>query len=265
MKCDDGNRWPFWRHLVEDFERMAAGEEVFARDADGTVFTFALLYCKSDEQERCDTFGLAHFSAVSEICSECLCNRSCRPYTDLRECASWRMTEEMDFETYALRHRRPAHPLASSAFFCHRGFFVLDLMHLVDCRGVAALTYGGALMYLLSDPRLGSDRADRLQLINDRRAEHYTRRPNVGALPTIHLSNLQNQQWGELHGRAFRAAIMRHASPLFRERVGNYCTGSTARDVLLRSVVGRLDDVYTVLYSSGMWLDDAALRTLRAH
>jgi hypothetical protein len=172
----------------------------------------------------------------------------------------------MSFDTYKSRIRdEPTHPLVGSVFFCHRGFFVLDLMHLVDCRGIAALTYGGALLHLLADPRAGRNREERLRVINDERQAHYKNRANVGALPKILIASVARDGWGDLTGRAYKAAVTRNASPFFRELVVKWCTSETRVDVCLRSVVSRLDDVYQLLYSQGLFLDDVSQVALRAH
>ena len=250
----------FWEHLISDFTALGSGIT-----CGGSSWSFALLFCKTDEEARCNDFGFPHFASATEVCSECLGNRTTRPFTDLRESASWRPSERMDFTTYKMRVRQPPHPLCDSPFFCHRAFFVLDLMHLADCKGVAALTFGGVLMYLLADGRLGPNKAARLDLVNTDRAEHYKSRPGVATLPKILTHNITSSGWGDLHGPAYKAAVTRQASPCFRALVHKFCTSNSASDCCLRSVVARLDDVYTLLYSSGAFLSDTSLRTLRAH
>ena len=72
-----------WSRLVEDFLALGSGNlhgVPLARDADGTVRTFALLSAKSD-------FGSAHSAARDEVSSECLA------FTDMRETATWRLGE----------------------------------------------------------------------------------------------------------------------------------------------------------------------------
>ena len=85
-----------------------------ARDVDGTVWSFALLFVKGDEEVRSNEYGLAHFGARDEVCSECLSGRTDRVFTDLRDTAGWMPTARMDFETYRNRIRRPHHPLIDS-------------------------------------------------------------------------------------------------------------------------------------------------------
>lgn len=268
IKGEGGRIDTFWAHLISDFTALGCGKVggcEIARDAEGNLWRFALLYCKSDEEARCNDFGFAHFSAAAEICSECLANRTNRPFTDLRESAAWRPSENMDFATYKMRVRVPPHPLCDSAFFCHRNFFVLDFMHLADCKGVAALTFGGVLMHLLRDARLGQSKAARLDRINAERQAHYNQRPGVATLPRIMMGNVVQAGWGDLHGPAYKAANTRQASPFFRELVHKFCVSGSPCDQCLRSVVASLDNVYAVLYSAGAFLTQDSMETLRAH
>ena len=91
-------------------------------------------------------------------------------------------------------------------------------MHLLDAHGVAALVYGGALQWLLADIRLGRNKAARLDLINRERGSHYADRPGVSKLPAIREDNVTaSDNWGNLHGQVFKAAIMRNAAPFFSD------------------------------------------------
>ena len=255
-----------WEHVIEDFLAMRTGVvdgNEIARDSSGTLWEFAFLFMLQDEDVRCNEFGLTHYSGAHEVCSECMANRTGRPFTDLRPCACWRPSERMTFLTYRERLRVPLHPLAASPFFCHRWFFSLDLMHLMDCKGSAALTYGGIIAFLLQDDRLGTNRLERLATINDRRLLHYARRPGVSRLPKIFLSNVTADGWADLHGPAFKAAITRQAAPFFDELVCQYCASDEPADVLLRSVAGNLNSIYRVLYAAPLFPSDADLRELR--
>ena len=102
---------------------------------------FVLLVAKMDEEARCNEFGRAHYSADMP-CSECLCDRNDRPFTDLSAGAAWRETERLPWEACKARARVPWHPLVVSHFCCSRYTFFLDLMHVMDCKGVAASVWG---------------------------------------------------------------------------------------------------------------------------
>ena len=157
--------------------------------------------------------------------------------------------------------REPHHPLTDHAFFCHRYFFPIDMMHLLECKGVSGLVFGSVLLWLTRDSRLGGNRDERLAAINTLRLLHYRARPGEVVLPKIYLSNITRDGWGNLSGPAYKAAITRHAAPFFRELVCRYCVGTRATDVCMRSIVVALDDMYTLLYQAPMFLtDDQELR-----
>ena len=110
-----------------------------------------------------DTVGLSDYG-TAEPCSECMCNRSTRPYTDLRDDAAWKPTEMMPLALCVARIRFD-HPLILSLFLlvC---FYSLDIMHKVDCNGVAALCDGGLLFVLVRLRALGPNQPSRLQVVN---------------------------------------------------------------------------------------------------
>ena len=83
----------------------------------------------------------------------------------------------MAFVLYQQRLRQPLHPLAASHYFCARWFFFLDLMHLMDCKGVTAIVAGSVLGILVRRPALGANKAARLVAINQYRADWYTAHP----------------------------------------------------------------------------------------
>ena len=170
----------------------------------------------------------------------------------------------MDFAAFRLRVRTPLHPLASSPLFCHRHFFILDIMHMVDCSGVAGLVYGGVLHSLLGDIRLGASRAARLRAIDTDRLAHYSARPGVPRLPKIWWKNVLLDGWANLHEQIFKAAIMRSAAPFFSELVHRYFTSDSVEDVCLRGVVASLVEMYDILWSGPRFLLPPAMVQLRA-
>lgn len=255
-----------WRHLLDDLEALATGVvsgQPVVHDARGTVWRFALLYVKCDEEVRCNEFGLAHYSAADNVCSECFANRRATPFTDLRDNATWRQTEQMDLDTYKNRIRAPHHPLVSSPLFCHRSFFMMDLMHVVDCAGVANVVFGSVLVFLLADARLGPTKATRLERVNQLRVEHYDARPGSNRLPEIRATNVVADGWGNLHGPVFKAAIVRSAAPFFSELVHSFCVGNSSRDVCMRKVVSSFAEFYDLLYDGPMFLPQASMDRLR--
>ena len=102
FKSDFDGRW----------NGMAVGKSSGA-SASVAEWRFVLLAAKADEEVRCNEWGLPHFGGA-ENCSDCLCNKSTRPYTDLQASAAWRPTADMDYEGWVARIREPVHPLLKS-------------------------------------------------------------------------------------------------------------------------------------------------------
>ena len=63
----------------------------------------------------------------------------------------------MTHECYKARIRTPLHPLIASCFFW-RGLAYLDVMHIVDCRGVLAVMFGSIIEHVLRDRTKGANR-----------------------------------------------------------------------------------------------------------
>ena len=106
-----------WERLIQDFDALAAGrlaETPIAQEGRRT-WRFILLVAKMDEEARCNDFGWAHYGA-EQPCSERLCNRNDRPFTDLSAGAAWRETEGMAWEACKARARVPLHPLVDSHY-----------------------------------------------------------------------------------------------------------------------------------------------------
>ena len=260
----DDSLW--WHHVLEDMAALGSGyvgRRAVARDSDGTLWRAALVFVKCDEDVRANDFGMTHFSGRNEVCPDCLANRTTRPFTDLTEGAAWRPGEGMSFDVYKARAREPLHPLLANAQFCHRFFLPIDIMHLLECKGVTPLVFGSTLARLLADLRVGANKEERLEAINARREQFYDARPGANRLPKIMLTNCTRDGWGNLAGPAYKAAKVRSAAPFFRELVHHYCSSASQRDRQLRIVVTSLDMMYNVMYDAPMFPPDATVVRLR--
>ena len=115
VRAEGVDNAPMWQALLADLEALCTGAVngriVAPVEPDGHVgWRFVILFAKADEQVRCDDWGLPHYNAAHECCSECLANRSTRPWTDMRLCAAWRGAEDMDLATYRARVPAPRPP-----------------------------------------------------------------------------------------------------------------------------------------------------------
>ena len=260
----DDSLW--WHHVLEDMTALGSGYvggRAVARDSDGTLWRGALVFVKCDEDVRANDFGLTHFSGRNEVCPDCLANRTTRPFTDMTVDAAWRRGEGMSFDVYKARAREPHHPLVANAHFCHRFFFPIDIMHLLECKGVTPLVFGSTMTLLLADARVGANKEERLEAINARREQFYDARPGSNRLPKIMITNCTRDGWGNLAGPAYKAAKVRCAAPFFRDVVFHYCGSMSDRDQQLRRVTASLDDLYSLLYEAPMFPPDATVARVR--
>ena len=240
-----------WTKVLADFDKLGGGVE-----CGGVCWQHALLFSKADEQAKCADYGATHYNAESEICPDCRCNRDTLPFTDNRPHATWRASESMTFESCKARFRQPAHPLVMSRYFCHRWFFVLDIMHLLDCKGVTAIVIGGCLYISLREPALGHNLQARMDTINTLRKTHYENRGGVSRLPKLLLSNCTSSDgWAVLSGKAIKAAMTRQSLPFWSELVHRYCISDAPKHRNLRSLVDSLSEIYRVFYTGPMFLN----------
>ena len=129
----------------------------------------------------------------------------------------------------------------------------MDLMHLMDCKGVTGLVAGSALGLLMRRAELGANKAERLQVINDHREAWYAAHPRTHRLPKLLEKNLVNNGWGELAGPAIKAALTRACAPWIRDLCQQYCTSDTDEDRAVLQVTEALVECYHILYTEGLF------------
>ena len=255
---DNVDNNPMWRALLSDLEALAVG------GVGEEGWRFLVLFAKADEQVRCDEWGLTHYNAADEVCSECRANRTSRPWTDMRRASLWRGTENMDATTYRNRIPAPPHPLADSRLFWMI-LFALDIMHVLDCKGVSATIFGSLLGMLIRLPRLGANQQARVATINARMLAWYGARPGSHRLPRLTMANIvaKGSGWHELAGPAIKAANTRNAAPMFASMAREYMDDASAESRAVVRVTQALADMYEVLRAAPMFLDDATLHQFR--
>ena len=252
----------FWGAALADFEKLATGESEgvpIMPSADGVPWKFVLLFAKGDEQVRSDEWGLRHHNDAGQCCPHCLADRDAVPWSDLQSTAAWRPTvRAMTAAEFVARSRAPLHPLVASRF-TWLSFFYLDVMHVMDCRGVGAVVYGSLVSTFVYWPALGATLGARLDTLNRFMAEWYDLHPGVGRLPKLTSASLVLNGWTELHGPAVKAANSRHAAPLFAAMAREYCPGGTDHENLLIDVTLALEEFYEILANAEMFLSPAEL------
>ena len=264
---DDPLGTEVWDYILAELEKLALTGFL---DADGKRWNGMPLVSKADEQQRCDEWGLPDYRGP-EPCSDCLCNRTDKPYTDLRENAAWKPTENMALATYRSRIRKVRgkyHPITQSSFM-HRNFMILDAMHVFDVHGAAELVYGGILGRLMKRTALGRNIGYRMTRINIHRIQWYKGRPGKPTLPSIRATDVvMKNGWNVLHGQLFKAAIVRHASGFFKHLAYTFLNGRGEFEDHMYKLVSSLDDIYFWMYGSlpgdrGRFLSSSELAGLR--
>ena len=61
-------------------------------------------------------------NGADEVCSECLANRTNRPFTDMRADAAWRLTEKLPWDFYKFSPKRPLHCCSTAHSSVHGTF-----------------------------------------------------------------------------------------------------------------------------------------------
>ena len=245
-----------WDVFLKDWEALATGfvdGQAVARHDSGEVWSFALMFAKADEETRCNAWGLTHWQSADECCTECLANRSNRPFTDLRGVAAWRGSAAMPTEHYVARARQPLHPFMASPFFTRWACFP-DLMHMMDCKGVTAVVLGGILHILPRDARVGPNQNARLALINAKLKEWYDDHPGSNRMPRILLNNVTADGWADIHGPAIKAACTRSAVGPFRAIWNEYKRADSRYHTDATSVIDNLAEFYNILYAAPMFM-----------
>ena len=155
--------WQIWRAWGLAWSGASQSLWMATAQCGASVFSFA----KADEECQCQAWGLPHYNS-NEPCSECLANRTDKPFADLKVTTAWRSTAPSLQRLTCARVRRSRHPVLASPL-ATRMMCYLDLMHLVDCKGVASWLFGGVLFFLLKEPALGPTRKLRLDRVNSDR------------------------------------------------------------------------------------------------
>jgi hypothetical protein len=150
-------------------------------------------------------------------------------------------------------------------YFCHRFFFFLDVMHMLDCKGAASNVFGGLIYYVVRMRALGSSQVLRLRFVNQWIVKWYDNHTGSNRLPAIFLKNIMSiDGWADLHGPVIKAAATREAAPLFADMTRELFTGAGMPDVQLRTVTRALCDIYNSIYSGPMFPNMAELDILDA-
>ena len=260
-----------WSRFIDSVTLMEEGvhspgstlaNEPIALDSHGVVWKAIVLFGKADG-EQAIAWGLKSHADPDEMCGYCLANRSSRPYTCLREDASWQTTEIGNTIAFASRLRRPHHPLVDAIFFTF-WFVRLEIMHLLDCKGVWSILAGSVLWLLVHrEARLGGSIDARLKIINQKKQKWYTDHAVCNRMPNIKEHNILTSDWAELGGPAIKAANTRSLLPFIGALAVEFFDSGSIYHKSIKKVLGAANEMVNILYSSDMFLLDAQKQAFR--
>ena len=96
------------------------------------------VFSENPTEISCAMVGDARILSSEQPCTWCPADRSVMPWPDLQASAHWR-NHILVLKQQFLWRARFKHPLLLSKFM-HAGFLRVDIMHCVDCDGVAAFS-----------------------------------------------------------------------------------------------------------------------------
>ncbi len=146
-----------------------------------------------------------------------------------------------------------------------RWFFYYELMHLADCKGVAAIAFGSVFELLLQKAALGPNRAARLAHINGFLRQWYAERPGSHRVPPLRLTNVRGPDgWADLHGPTIKAANTRGLAPLVRDLAREQFVSGSREDTAVVALCDGLADFYSALYAAPLFLPEPTVDHVRA-
>ena len=153
------------------------------------------------------------------MCGDCRASRiDDAPFTDCRDDADWRTTEEFTPAEW-LAHVVQGHPFAASHYF-YQGFVRIDTMHTMDSNGITNIICGSVISHIVSTVvALGSSKEQRLEALNGEIDKFWETHLSSGnPIRKLHMGNNHYggaTSWACLHGPAVKAANCRQMSPFF--------------------------------------------------
>lgn len=237
---------------------LAASLESMSRPADPLGFGAVLVGLKGDLEYYVNNLGWASYNSATP-CGLCAADRGARAWNNPLPTAEWRDTI-YSLEEYKHRYCLPnCHPL--NLFEGITAYTVyLDLLHVLDHKGVTSLIVGNILWSVIQHRELAGTQARTLTMINEEICAFYAARGVQNRLPELNIGNLidvHNRATSHpvLHGPGIKAANSRSIVPYILELATRLDTGSPETRHR-RKVVEWLDRLYTVLYAADMFLSD---------
>ena len=250
-----------WDAFFQDFDSLAygidpeTGEHVVCA-TDGVPWRFVLIHGKSDLEQALAWDVILDYNGGDEICGYCNCNRTTRPFTDLRVHAASTASIGMSNDQFLAR-LTGNHPVRRS-HYCNKYFYRFDAMHLYEVQGCANIIAGGVIDEVIrTSHALGPTMDLRLEKINTLKDEWYGNHVVHSKIPLIKKDNLYLGEGAGpkrvlLKGKMIKAAALRHLMPFIELLADTYLTASVEHG-RIRRLVASMNAIYDSLYSTGMF------------
>ena len=115
---------------------------------------------------------------------------------------------------------------------------------------------------LLRKAALGANQEKRLETVNTLLKEFNRANHHNTTVPPLHIANLTQDDWAELHGPLYKSAICRHAATFSLQLAEQFYTEPDAYSEGVLQANRSLCRIYDVLYASGVFLNHAQLADL---
>ena len=135
----------------------------------------------------------------------------------------------------------------------------LDLMHVLDLKGVIAIAAGSLLLHLVQNFRcLGRVEQDRMDDLNAQMKEFQSRTGVQHLMPSLRIDDLRAHGWAVMGSKLVKAANSRSMVPFLAHLANKYFPAHGGFASSIRKVFRSLDAAERIFYSEGMFLSDAA-------
>ena len=165
------------------------------------------------------------------------------------------MSSFVYLQAFKVRFARPLHPLVSSHYFS-KYFLRLDIMHILDLKGVIAIAAGSLLKGLVDNRQsLGPRQEARLDALNTKMAR-FQEGTTEHRMPAFRVADLTTDGWHVIGSKLIKAANTRALVPFLKALAIEYHSAHGAYHSSVRKVFIALDDIERIFYSSEMFLTD---------
>ena len=148
----------------------------------------------------------------------------------------------------------PLHPLVAGHYFS-KYFLRLDIMHVIDLKGVIAIAAGSLIKRLMQTKRsLGRIEEERLTKINAQMKKWQADNGTQHIMPPLRKENLTKDNWACMGSKLVKAANSRALVPFLKHLADTHFPAHGSFASSIRKVFTHLDEIERIFYGGGMFL-----------